>query len=166
MISADRVAHDELVKRQGPPAQALVGVGVLFREAGHDRRHLFTGFGHFDARLQATHDVEIPGAAALRAEDVVVGKRRPDLDAFGIREPFGKDSHHFEQLTLESDLLSEHRRIAPEAVLPQIVTDDRDLGVRRLVVVGPETAALDGDDLEHVEERAADLDRAQAMEEA
>src|SRR6185436_5885840 len=103
-----------------------------------------------DARREAADGLQVPGAAALHAELLVVLERQPDLRVVREAEAFGCDADDGAGLAVDLDRASQHARVAAEAIAPQLVAEHRDLRLAGLVLVGHESAAERRPNAQHV----------------
>jgi hypothetical protein len=149
------VADERLAEAGRRPADALVLARVLLGEAGGDRGHLLARCGDRRAGRETGHDVQVPGAAAVGAEELVVRERPPDLGAFGVAEARRGDADHGAGLAVDLHVLADDGGIAAEALLPQRVAEHDHVRAARLVLARHEPAAERRPHAQHIEEGRA-----------
>jgi hypothetical protein len=145
------------VERSHRASHALVFVRVFRRQPRGDGGDLLSGALERDSRLQTSDHVQVPGAAALRAEASVVLERTPDLRTLRVREAGGRHAHDKVRLPVHLHGLADEAGIAAEAIAPEPLTKDDDLRVTGLVVTLLEPAAERRPHAQNVEERRAHL---------
>ena len=140
-----RVADRRLVQRAHHAADALVGVGVGLLEPARDRRAPPARALATDAPgAEPRHDGEVPGAAAVGAEALVVAScGSPDLGALGIAEARAVRCRPPSAGSRSICTRPAHDPgVAAEAVAPQLVAEHDHLRAR-LVLARDEAAAED-----------------------
>ena len=94
------VPPDTLVRRRGTPARAASAIVATSSRA----------LATVTPVAQAADHGQVPGAAAVRAEALVVLDRRPDLGALGIAEARRGDAHDRARLAVRAGSCGRRRR--------------------------------------------------------
>ena len=99
-----------------PQRRPLVRLGVLARQIGPDRGHLGVGLGEGDARLQATHDVQVALVARVLAGLEVGGDE--EVRGLGEAELGRRHADDLAHPAVHLDRAADHLGIGFEALLP------------------------------------------------
>ena len=155
------VAHDRLVQRPRRQAHGGIGFRILLLEPSGDRRELRTRLLEGCAVAQPSDRAEKPGAAVAVAEHLFTRVWHPDLASERKREPCRHDTDDGVRDAVERDRSVERVAAAPEALLPERLTDDGDLLFARRVLIRTEDAAERRPRAKDVEKAGADPDALQ-----